>query len=110
MTTLLNECIRTSRGKVRCDDCGQTIAVGIRYAEQTSINDGRPYRWRTCPGCGPVVDAMLDDIGSWLRDDGYDAETLTEWCRDNPEHPGTTEYLHRRGLTAAPATQDGAAS
>ena len=48
---LVSECVRASRGRVRCDVCRRTIARGARYLAQTCADDAGIWDWVECPAC-----------------------------------------------------------
>ncbi|ARD42486.1 hypothetical protein [Actinomyces gaoshouyii] len=66
---------RTSRGKVRCNHCGRTIAKGTSYDEEHLVDMGTIYTLRCCPAC---VAAFL-----WAQDPHIEEDIdLHEWSGD----------------------------
>ncbi len=73
--TVLAEHHRSSRGHVRCDSCGRTIARGTRYDEIHACDYRDIWTYRACPACQDALPWSYDpysedDYGTlgWLQD------------------------------------------
>lgn len=63
MKERISKQVRRASGHTICEICGNTVALGTFYLEPVGTYRERGDRWRECPTCAPVGEALLATEG-----------------------------------------------
>lgn len=78
--------IRTKNRKARkdhkCDYCGSNIYIGEIYENQTNVDGGAIYEWKSCKHCEPIVTKMWKEWGDMFGD-GLGEQSFWEYVTEN---------------------------
>lgn len=89
MTGILSESRPRSRGRVRCDLCGQRIPRGVQYTQTTYAEYGEIWDWREC---GPCQDVARYVQRWWDEEETYGLDHANSWASETCLGEATTRH------------------